>query len=404
MRNEFTIQLAGSFQRAAETKLTAGTAITGPWDRNITPLLRAQIHLDLLSKTYGAGHPGSAEPTESLMERQMRGEMLTWFISLHGTPVGMANLEIKPIGIAEMCRTLEIPVGTELPDSTQYDGRVKTSAVAYQRLADALSHDDIGGRTWALEADLRMAKPITLPNGKTLEGGVRTQHINHILKPMLLHVPRFQVHPPQGKPHQEVFLQSREYLQPDRVLHDEPIYTPEMIGAYNGVTIADIVGTTYPHAFASEPNIVNGSRPHTSNASNECRLETTAGEHYSTLLLSGNPGQDHILRSIKQGLTDSRFLELVIPNLPGNIELQHRLYALGLVPLGVMTGGTFKVNGDEIIIPTTIHFGAVRPSVVPRMVDIELAREFDNSSIKRIVLSLHDQWQLWEDRFADLTS
>src|SRR3989344_1462908 len=181
--------------------------IKNPWDNGISPIDRARQHLYLLEQTYGNGHPGSSEPIENLMKRQVSGNLLTWIIYWKNYPVGMANLEIGNQGVAEMCRVVEIPKGTTLDNGVEYRWQLKASAVNYQRIADALTHPEITKKIWALEADLRMGKDIVSPS--------------------------------DGPANQEVFLKSRLYFEPEAVNQNEPIYTPRYING--GVGIADIV-------------------------------------------------------------------------------------------------------------------------------------------------------------------
>ena len=387
-KTEAITRIAEQFGHEAAVR-KGGGVIKNPWDNGISPIDRARQHLYLLEQTYGNGHPGSSEPIESLMERQISGNMLTWIIYWQNYPVGMANLEIGNRGIAEMCRVVEIPNGTTVDNGVEYRGQLKASAVTYQRIADALTHPEITKKIWVLEADLRMAKDIVLPSGKILEAGVKTQHINRALSPMLIAVPRYEVSPEHGHAHQEVFLQSRLYFEPEAVDQNEPIYTPRYING--GVGIADIVSVTHQNAFGYSPNIINQSNKNS--VQEYCELTNTAGVHFSTLALSGGVGIEKIKEQIYNGLQASRFLEIIIPNLPCNIEVQKKLYDLGIVPLGVMPGGKFSFNGGKQEVQTTIHYGTARSHNIRQMVEIELARDYQGTEIEQLSFALREEWR-----------
>lgn len=388
-KTETVQQLSKYFGEEARKRLN-GAIIKSPWDSAISAQDRATQHMYLLQQTYGNGHPGCREPIESLMERQSAGRLLTWIIYWQGYPVGMANLEITDSGTGELCRTVELPKGTKIDEGLTYEGQVKTSAVTYQRISDALTHPEITKKIWALEADLRMAKEITLPSGKTLEAGVKTQHINKALNPMLLSVPRYEVSPEHGHAHQEVFLQSRLYFEPEAIDKSQPIYTPEKIDGK--ITVADIVSATYNHAFGFSPKIV-GDHGAETRLVGSAELKNTAGEHFSTLTLSGNVDVETILEKVHEGLVVSRFLEIVVPNLPENIPVQKKLYELGIIPMGVMPGGEFSLNGNKIIVPTTIHYGTARQHNIRQMVEVGLAQDYEGGDIEKISLALREEWR-----------
>ena len=388
-KTEAITRIAEQFGHEAAVRKGDGV-IKNPWDNGISPIDRARQHLYLLEQTYGNGHPGSSEPIENLMKRQVSGNLLTWIIYWKNYPVGMANLEIGNQGVAEMCRVVEIPKGTTLDSGVEYRGQLKTSAVTYQRIADALTHPEITKKIWALEADLRMAKDIVLPSGKILEAGVKTQHINRALSPMLIAVPRYEVSPEHGHAHQEVFLQSRLYFEPEAVDQNEPIYTPRHING--GVGIAGIVSATYENAFGFSPKIVDG-QSNENKTEKICQLENTGGFHFSTLVVSGSVLPEEIIERAYEGLNASRFLEVVIPNSPGNIEVQKKLYDLGIIPLGVMPGGTFTINGGKQKVQTTIHYGTARAHNIKQMVEIELARGYQGTEIEKISHALREEWR-----------
>jgi len=99
------------------------------------------------------------------------------------------------------------------------------------------------------------------------------------------------------------------------------------------------------------------------------------------------------MEKVYEGLNASRFLEVVVPNSPGNIEVQKRLYHLGIIPLGVMPGGTFTINGGKQEIQTTIHYGTARTHNIRQMVEIELARDYQGTEIEKISFALREEWR-----------
>src|SRR3989344_2294556 len=367
-------------------------SVVGPWSDQIDPRTRAQVHRDLLGTVYGQGHPALSQPIETLIGAQKAGEMLTWLMYVNGKPVGMANIEVMlEAGLAELCRTVKLPEGTYLPDGTILNGRVNNTVVMYQRLLDFLG-SPIANQIWALQADLRLAKTIILPDGSTLEAGGATQHINEVagLKPWLLCVPRFQVHPPKGNPHQEAFLQSRLYLQPEHIDTSTPLYSPQQ-NISGSISLSEIARATYERAFAIQPYIINSDKQN-EKVTPKLTSEATAGIHFSTIFAEGNVNSGQLIEEVQSALKQSRFVEIVIPNHPGNIQTQESCYEVGLIPLGVFPGGRFRVNGGVRIIPTTFHFGTARYDIRRQIVDIELARDYRGSRIEELTYRLHQQW------------
>jgi hypothetical protein len=375
-------------------KMTPGMSIVGPWSDEITPLERAETHMKLLAATYGKGHPGSAGDIESMLARQQTNQMLTWIVNWNNFPVGMVNLEVQERGIAEAVRSVSLPKGTRLPDGTIYDGQANISAAMYRRIPDLLSEPDFSETLWAIEGDVRLAAEIKLPTNEILPSGVRTQHINHQsgLRPYLLVVPRYRVHPDGGVPHQETFLQSRLYLQNNDTTLDEPIYTPlqHPLGKKN--TIAGIVQATYEFAHDIEPTIIDESG-NLDSYPTYAGITPTAGIHFSTIELSGDVEKSHIQEMISSGLAESRFVEIILPNRPENIQLQRDLMALGLMPLGVFPGGTFLTEQGQQTIETTIHFGIARPEVVRQMVKVSCATDYQGSQLEKVIHSLRNEWR-----------
>jgi hypothetical protein len=375
-------QYIQSLRSHAAEKIGPAMDIIGPWSDRLTSQERAVIHLELLAQTYGAGHPGSASTWEQVERRQMAGELLTWIVSWHEQPVGMVNLEIHG-GIAEVVRSVEIPTGTPLPNGQIYHGEAKMSGAMYHRLADLLeSH--VAQDIWAIEGDIRLASEIRLPDGRILPAGVKTQHINATsgLCPLLLCVPRYQVHPAGGHPHQEAFLQSRKYVDDNSLDLEEPLYTP-LPDKHYPLTLANIATSTYQYGWGIQPSIVEKGRPQLG----AIELNQTAGIHYSTATITGDVDEDAIARTLIQGLEQSRFVEIILENNPDNILSQQRLLDLGVVPLGVFPG--VKSRG----VSTTLHYGIARPDIIEQMVEVELARDYQNTPIESLVLQLREVWR-----------
>jgi hypothetical protein len=294
----------------------------------------------------------------------------------------MVNLEIHH-GIAEVVRSVEIPTGTVLPNGQTYRGEAKMSGAMYHRLADLLeSH--LAKDIWAIEGDIRLAAEIHLPDGRILPAGVKTQHINATsgLCPLLLCVPRYQVHPTGGRPHQEAFLQSRKYVDSNSIDLGEPIYTP-LADEYYPLTLATIAAGTYQYGWGISPTIVEKGHPQPGTI----ELIPTAGIHYSTVTITGGVDEETIKRTITKGLEQSRFVEIILENSPDNLLSQQRLLDLGVVPLGVFPG--VKSQG----IPTTLHYGIARPNIIEQMVEVELARDYQNTPIEDLVLQLREAWR-----------
>lgn len=96
---------------------------------------------------------------------------------------------------------------------------------------------------------------------------------------------------------------------------------------------------------------------------------------------------------IAEGLDNSRFLEIIVPNDPGNVGLQAILYNLGVMPLGVFPGGNMYTDSYSQHIETTIHFGIARPDIVNQMVEIDFARDYRRSPIKNVSHNLREEWR-----------
>ncbi len=379
-------KLGKAYGKAAE-QYPNGLKIINPFDTSVPAYVRAEHHLKLLDSVYHGGHPGSASTIDTLVKRQSAGELLTWLYYRGDEPIAMANIELRPDGVAELVRTGKMETADE----------VHASHLMYHRLAEALPYLAQTGNTWALESDLRLAKAVPLTEGGEIKRGVYTQHINRFdpkqligLHPFLLSVPRFQVHPKGNMPHQEVFLQSRRYLEPDKVLLDQ-LYTPEINTRHpNSPSIAEIASVTIANAFGQQPEIVD--HDHGLQMEFRCQLEHTAGIHFSTLKLSGPASTEEIQRMVKEALYNTRFLEVVVPNHPANIKIQKNLYAAGAVPLGTFPGRL--LDNDRLkTAPTTHHFGFARPDIVAQMVPIEMAKDYDGTPFPALCQSI---WEMWK--------
>ena len=369
-------------------RLNGGTTVIGPWDQDVSSEQRARWHAHLLYYAYGGGHPASLRPIDDFIREQKKGKILSWFLlSPDGEPVGMANIEILPNGVAEMCRTCRLKKGEPLVNGNILNKDYNNTVVMYQRLVDLLATDELKNKIWALQADLRLADEIKL-DGESILAGVATQHINLSagLRPFLVCVPRYQVNPQKRNPHQEIFLESMFYTQPEG-LRLEPIFTPS-IGS--PVTIGDIVKVTYPYAFGVEPEIVDLTDVSPWSSLN---LEATAGIHFSTIMAEGNISKDDLAGLKEKALNQSRFVELIVPNKPANIATQRVVYEVGFIPLGVKPGGDFLVEGRRIHVPTTIHFGLLRDGLKKTIPAMKLADELVGLPLDAITHSLRQTWK-----------
>lgn len=376
----------------AAERMQPGMAIIGPWSSDISPVERAAIHMMLLGTTYGQGHPGSGQGLPEIMQKQQEGSLLTWIVKWQDLPVGMVNFEIQEAGIAEAVRSVALPKGTILPNGDVYSGQATISAAMYHRIPDLLEHQDSRRDVFAIEGDVRLATEIKLPNHDVLPPGTRTQHINKLsgLNPYLLVVPRYQVHPEGGVPHQEAFLQSRLYLNPQDTRIDETIYTP-LDHPRGKTTVADIARVTYQNAHGLEPGF---SDERVISAPPEINLEETAGIHFSTIRASGDIGEATLIAALSDGLNQSRFVEIIIPNRPENVDLQRRLMELPVVSLGVFPGSTSTdAKGNPKYRETTLHFGITHPEIAQQIVEVECAKDYDGSRLQELIHALREEWR-----------
>ncbi len=373
-------------------KMQPGMEIIGPWSQDISAVDRAQVHAMLLGATYGQGHPGSAQDYRGIMHRQQQGTLLTWIVNWRDMPVGMVNFDVQNNGIAEAVRSVALPAGTVLPNGDVYLNQANISAAMYRRIPDLLGRPELSERILAIEGDVRLAKAIVLPSRDILQSGTKTQHINRMsgLDPYLLVVPRYRVHPEGGMPHQEAFLQSRLYLDAQNVRLDETIYTP-LSHPRGKTTVADIAHATYVNAYGAAPVI---SDRQVTAADAEITLEPTAGIHFSTIHASGDVGKNELLNALRAGLNQSRFVEIIIPNCPENVELQRRLMELPVVSLGVFPGGRFiDSDGLSKYTETTIHFGITSPEIAQQIVEVECANDYDGSRLQELIYRLREEWR-----------
>ena len=83
----------------------------------------------------------------------------------------------------------------------------------------------------------------------------------------------------------------------------------------------------------------------------------------------------------------SRFIEAIISNSPSSIITQQRLVQLGYIPLGVIPG-TMQQNA-------TIHYGKLKPELIPTIPNIHLANDYQETSIESLSKQL---WVMWKNK------
>lgn len=367
-----------------------GNTIVSPWSEELSADSRAAHHMMMLGRTYGGGHPGSSSEVADLRYKQVTEEMLTWIVLREGTPVGMVNFEISGGGIAEAVRSVAVPPRGENHRSEDTSS-IGISAAMYKRILDVFERDELLLSLGAIEGDVRLASEIQLPNNKVLPSGARTQHINKKsgLNPYLLCVPRYQVHPSGGVPHQEVFLQSRRYINPDLSQEMNVLHLPEVNTTDVGMT--RIVNLTWESGLGVKPQI--NSEGKEDYGSGRILLEETAGIHFSRLLIDGSVGQSQIKPAIHKGLCSSRFLEIVVSNRPESVLSQHELLRLGAIPLGVFPAMEYLSDGEIVKVEPTIHYGVARPEIISQMVELELARDYHGTELGDLILQLREMWR-----------
>lgn len=414
---DFITGLSRSYHTRADERLTEETVVISPWDTSITAEQRAEHHLFLLAKTYDPkGHPGLFEPTNKLMERQKKGELLTWLLFWKGNPIGTASITMKPNGMAEMCRAAAIPKGEILKDGTGYNGEIAVSGVQFKRMGELLGHA-IAGDIVAIETMLRMSSDIVLGTGRKITTGAVTQHVNFGQHPytehagpapMLLVVPRYLMSPEHSDHYIDGLMEARLYLQPDRVFVSSPLHTPlQNSRDSKAPSVAAIAQVTWPHAFGQNPNFVAEKvDAHVyDSAEKNIKVDTSNAPNYTKITLSGPLKMADIRMAIVDALKESRLVEIIVLNRPENITLQEKLYRLqGVVPLGVFPGGNFdrKTKGP-IHVETTFHFAVGRPEVMRALHPIEMAKDYDNSPIKEVAIQIYDYWKSFEgvDNFLE---
>lgn len=403
---DFMARTAELYYAKARAKMPAqDVEVKSPWNESLSPEQRAADHRYVIEKTYGTnGHPSLAEPMDSLIRRQKAGTLLTWTIYWKGFPVGTASIGMQSDGTAELCRAAALPKGTRLPDGTIYNGEVPGSAVQYQRLGDFLSHPTARS-AWALMTTLRMSQDVPLGDGRKILSGSVTQHVNYgkypydkedILgvTPFVFVLPLYLVTPPGRDPYTDGLMESRLHLQPERVFVSAPLYTP----AFNprnleAVSQAEIAKATWPHAFGEDPHLITDEIP-ADDDEKIIKIDDSHAPHYVTITLSGPITTQEIEDTIAQAYERVPVIQIDVPNRPGNIGLQNKLYALsGIVPVGVLPGGHFQVGQESLRPETVFRFAIGKSSVREALQPIQLASDFDDSPIKAVARRVYALWK-----------
>lgn len=157
------------------------------------------------------------------------------------------------------------------------------------------------------------------------------------------------------------------------------------------VDCGEIARATYDFAFRKHPEISNDrSVP---GSASSCDLILGAQGDSAEIRLSGSVPRARIEATLGQGLRERRFVEAVIQNHPGNVAVQESLLESGWVALGVMPGVRYEVGGAVSEVPTTIHYGMLRPEIRSNLADVELAKDYDGTPIPALVARLMEEWR-----------
>jgi hypothetical protein len=368
--------------------------IVGPWSDTVSRTDRARICFEILRTAYKGTYSFTdfIPDIQSLVRLYEAQQFLTWLVYWNRNPVGIANIEICKDGIASLASSASIPAATRLPDGRIYRGQAKISAAMYLRIADLLSHAQLGRTLWAVEGDVRLTTDLLLSDGVSLLGGARSQHINRLceLNPFLVCVPRYHLHHPSGAPIQQFFMQSRKYIHQEALNPSETIYTPSKYSR-SMILISDIVKVTYTNAWQTVPEFVD-ERNDVLNKEHYCRIENDGNVQFSTIHVSGEIALSFLKNVADKGLARSHFVEFILPNRPGNVKLQEDLLNLGAVALGALPGGAQSEGQKVITHETTIHYGLLKKSTVHDLVEIEMAREYERSSLGELAQSIRTEW------------
>lgn len=361
-----------------------------PWDPNVTASERATWLRHIMSETYwDKGSKVLIQPFSESVRDQETKCLLTWFMLVDGQPVSTSSLSVSN-GNAVMCYAASIPANGKFLDGTSVHGREKIpgSAVQYGRMASVLrrSSEVIDG-LWGFDSYLRLGVKFQAPNGRMIESGMRTQHINSGPLRFLFCQPLYH----KDIERVEFRVVTRLFLEPNAINWGEPLYTPR-VNPYNPTepTQAEIAGLTY--SLAEETVQISGEVPSSK------KLKPTDSlvfqDIYTTMVKFEGAWT---LQALRDRLTFYQMMlppnvEIVVENKPENFELQRNLLKLRIIALGVKPGGDFTLgDGQKQKVPTLFHFSLVRPGYDP--VDIELANEYKGTPMEDMAKRVHAVWR-----------
>lgn len=372
------------------------TRIVTPWDPNVSAEQRATWLRHIMSETYwDKGSKVVIQPFEDSVKDQSddvdgrkKRSLLTWFMLVGGQPVSTASLAISN-GNAVMCYAASIPHDGKFPDGTPVSGREKIpgSTVQYGRMKVALRRPEVIDGIWGFDSYLRLGVKFEAPNGRMIESGIRTQHINGRPLRFLFCQPLYH----RDCRRVEFRVVTRLFLEPGAVAWDEPLYTPS-VNPYNPKepTQAEIAGLTYDLAGETAQIVDEVSGFQALPPTDSLVFQ----DMYTTLVKFEGAWTLEALRDrlayYQMKLPPN--VEIIVENKPENFALQERLLELGTIALGVKPGGDFTLgDGQQQKVPTLFHFSLVRPGYDP--VGIELADEYKGTPMEDMAHRVHTVWR-----------
>lgn len=387
--------------------------IVTPWDPDVSAEQRATWLRHIMSETYwDKGSKAVIQPFSDSVRDQETRTLLTWFMLVGGEPVSTlvdgqpvtkwvggqpvstASLAISN-GNAVMCYAASIPRDGKFPDGIPVHGREKIpgSTVQYGRMKEVLRRPEVIDGLWGFDSYLRLGVKFQAPNGRMIESGIRTQHINGRPLRFLFCQPLYH----KDCRRVEFRVVTRLFLEPDAVAWDEPLYTPR-VNPYNSKepTQAEIAGLTYELAGETAQIIdeVSGAQ----------KLPPTDSLVFQDMYTTSVKFEgDWTLEALRDRLAYYQMMsppnvEIVVENKPENFALQERLLELGTIALGVKPGGNFTLgNGDEQKVPTFFHFSLARSAESDEErydpVGIELADEYKGTPMEDMAHRVHTVWR-----------
>jgi len=391
--------LRDTFQSRRQRGLESGPflKIVGPFDEDVTNEQRGDWQIAIMKIVYGEdGHSLLDENPQDVRGEQNNGTY-TWFLLQDGRPISTASVFNKGNGVGEFGLSAGVPKGLEHIDADgqayTVDKTVRLSASQYARSLEA-----VGSRFAAdyhsFETTLRTVKKLTKHDGSPLQSGIPTQVVNQTFTPLLAPSPRYLMSRLiDGEFFRSCYIYCRLHLQPEGVRFYETYYTPKFNTHDRGaVSLVNISATTFAAGYGHAPNFAHQAPAGLPQLLKRFELLKAMPVHHSIAIISGGWSRSEIQKKADEQLEDKGYLELRIPNHPGNLALQDTLYKMGAVPMGIIPGGRYLVNEQWVEETAKLVFAFAKEGVPDRMQKIEFASHIP-IQVQKQFRRVHGYWK-----------